>query len=51
MAAGRSGQHAVCRAGMVPTLAIAVTPHPHTGASNAVVMPQSPAALRVVHQV
>ena len=48
MVAGRRGHHAVCRAGLASALAIAVTPHPHTGAKAAVAMPQSAAILSVV---
>ena len=46
--AGRLGRHAMRRAGVASALAIAVTPHPHTGAKAAVAMPQSAAILSVV---
>ena len=45
--AGRRGHHAVCHAGVASALAIAVTPHPHTGAKAAVAMPQSAAKLSI----
>ena len=47
--AGRRGHHAVCRAVVACTLALAVTPRPHTGARSAVVTAQSLATLGVVH--
>ena len=48
MVAGRHGHNALCRAGVAAPLAFAITPHPHSGASNAVVAPQGPATVIVV---